>query len=256
MSSKVYFLHANGIPAKTYGVFFEALAAKDILYKNCIGLSATKDKQIKSWKPFRDEVINDLIEKKEKGLVAIGHSMGGAVAMMAEAQVPGLFSKIILLDPVLIRPAKSMIAQLSNFLGLADAAPILKKARNRTDQFISREAASIYWQRRSFFQRFEENSFSNYLEYGLKANDQGFELTIPKDHEYQVFKTGGNKIDKLNSSPPIHLIRAQKGSVMDKRDIAWIKKRIPEIEIQESEGTHMFPLEQPVKTAELINSFL
>ena len=66
---------------------------------------------------FVDEVIEHASVTQGEG-IAIGHSFGATLSLLAEARQPGLFKNIILLDPPLFSRTKMVIISFLRKLGL------------------------------------------------------------------------------------------------------------------------------------------
>lgn len=115
---QIHFCHGNSLSAGTYLPFLEKLCSHNLkVYAADIrghGFS-TKEKtlQIKNWDIFIKDLEQVVLSITNPPVIGIGHSIGGYFTYAAAALFPRLFSKVILLDPIIF-PVK--IVWLAAFL--------------------------------------------------------------------------------------------------------------------------------------------
>ena len=127
MSSKIHFFHANGFPVETYNELLNNLDGQVLSPIRIIGEGLqTVDE---GYSNFVDEVIEHAFKTKGEG-VAIGHSLGATLTLLAEARHPGLFKTVILLDPPLFSKTKMIIGSILRRLGLLYLVTPAKKSMN------------------------------------------------------------------------------------------------------------------------------
>ena len=115
MSSAIHFFHANGFPVETYTELLNNLDGQVVPPISILGEDVkTVDE---GYDNFVDEVIEHVSKTKGKG-VAIGHSLGATLSLLAEAKQPGLFKTVILLDPPLFNRTKMIMGSILRRLGL------------------------------------------------------------------------------------------------------------------------------------------
>ncbi len=254
--NNIIFSHANGFPAKSYSYLFDLLSPHTIHYLNKLGHGNYKVK--KDWQPLADELI-EFAEKFEKPIIGIGHSVGGVATLYAAAKRKDVFSKIILLDPPLVAGSyKRYLLLLTKVLGLVGhLLPIAKKAKNRKRQFHSKQEALEYFKTKKLFQLFHPSCLADYVEHGLEynASKDEYELAFSADIEYDIFCSSPD-IYPFSSTIniPIYLIYSR--NIVSIEDLKWYKKKFPQIELIDFKAGHMFPLEEPERTASLIQSLL
>ena len=103
------------------------------------------------------------------------------------------------------------------------------------------------------FINFHPPALQDYVEHGLTAVKQGLELKIPVEKEVAIFHnlllSYPRSINKVRGT----LFYAVNNPILGPSDLHWIKRKIPEIQVNPFPGTHFFPLENPESTANLIN---
>ncbi len=252
----ILFAHANGFPAKAYSHFFDCLQPHEVRYLNCLGMGKFPSSQ--NWKLLADELI-DFIESEKLGKVTgLGHSLGGVATVFAARKRPDLFERIIILDPPFFHPSRSLFVPVLTALGQGHRIPIAGKALRRKEHFADREEARLYFSTKRLFQPFHPKCFEDYIQFGLTENktQPGLSLQIPAKIEAAFFmNTPG--IGRKTSFPfPSFLLHSESEQVLRKKDIRWLKKRMPETVFLAVAGGHMFPLERPAETAGVICAIL
>ena len=148
MSSTIHFFHANGFPIETYNELIKNLEGQVFPPIRILGEGIqTVDE---GYENFVDEVIEHASKTKGEG-VAIGHSFGATLSLLAEARQPGLFKSVILLDPPLFRRTKMIIFSILRKMGLGYMVTPAKKSMKRKESFKSREEAMEYFSSKVLF---------------------------------------------------------------------------------------------------------
>ena len=253
MSSKIHFFHANGFPVETYNELLNKLDGQVLPPIRIIGEGLqTVDE---GYDNFVDEVIEHAFKTKGEG-VAIGHSLGATLSLLAEARHPGLFKTVILLDPPLFSKTKMILGSILRRLGLLYLVTPAKKSMKRREIFDTREEALEYFSNRKLFKEIPRSTIELYVKYGLEKIGGGFRLVIPRERETEIF-------NNLPTSLPVEISRIQgtlfyadKVRLLDDADLKWWNKAMPKISTNPFHGSHMFPFEKPRELAELINKIL
>ncbi len=252
---EVFFAHANGIPAKTYQALFKHLEIEQVDYIEHLG--ADLRQPLKGWQPLVTNIIQKLEASQTQPVIGIGHSLGGYLLLWAYQKRPELFSQLVFLDPPIFRPTKRLVLGTVRAMGLAGRLiPPANKARMRKDTFDSIDEAYAYWRPKALFQSFDSESFDLYVKHALVANDSQYSLAIPKIVEYQIFKNTPSKVGKKNIAIPSHFIYGKSSDVLARKDVLWLQKKFTDTQFVPFSGGHMFPLDQPKQTAQLINQLI
>ncbi len=253
--TELYFAHANGFPSKSYNCLFKHLNIDKIHYTNILGRSKyVVDGDLNN---LANEILDDIISKNLKDILALGHSAGAVALLLAAAKRPDLFRFLFLIEPVLFSPMKRLAIDIVRGIGMGEKMGVVSKARKRKMYFDDRREAEDYFKTKKFFQKFDSQCFNDYLNEAVIENKQGgVQLIISADEEAEIFKSVHTKvpgnIDKLTGL----YIFGNKSKMLRKRDILWWKKNFPNFKIKSVAGTHVFPFENPVETAEIINNEL
>ncbi len=251
----IQFSHANGFNASTYRHFFDCLSPYSVQVVEQFGHGEYA--VAPRWQPLAQELIDNIERHGKHPVIGIGHSLGGGVTLLAAEQRPDLFQHIILLDPPIFAPIKRRILELLKLINQFDKQTPAARTRVRRQFFDTKEEAYDYFKPKKLFQTFHPKSFENYIEYGLKPHEKkGYQLAFSREIEYQIFRQLPIIRQKIPLKMPCHFMYSGHYKVLWKTDIRWLKNRLLGAEFVSFDGGHLFPLEQPEKTAEVIKSLL
>lgn len=260
----VHFAHANGFNAGVYEPLIDDLSdSARVLGLNICGQSdcgrgvCEKSRRIKSWHGLASE-LGGFLKSVSGGarITGVGHSIGGVVTLLCAVKHPELFSKIILLDPVLIDPGLVRFIFIMNLIGKQSRAPLAVRARKRRNGWESREEALEYFRARPLFEGWRESTLQAYVKYGLKESPGGgVELACPPEIEAQGFQTYPwdiwRQVRRLRT--PCVLVRGEKSDTFTPlaRDL-FLRLR-PEAAFSElPDAGHLFPMQQPDTVVRII----
>jgi pimeloyl-ACP methyl ester carboxylesterase len=115
------------------------------------------------------------------GVVAVGHSAGGAALLLAESSRQGTFSRIWAWEPILNVPGSDDRARRGSDLA--------RRARQRRAEFASVDEARAHFQGRHMFAEFSPESLEAFLDGGLVPNDEGgYKLACDPEDEARVYE--------------------------------------------------------------------
>lgn len=115
------------------------------------------------------------------GLLAFGHSMGGAALMAAELRSPGLLRSAYLFEPIIVPPG----------FDAPGANPMAESARRRRPTFPSRAEALARYASRPPLGIFRAEALAAYVEHGFaEAADGTAALKCAPEDEAAVFEAG------------------------------------------------------------------
>lgn len=214
---------------------------------------------ITDWRqPPRD--VKALIEHLDlKGIVGVGHSMGGHNLTQLCAQMPDRFDALVLFDPV-IRPPESYGVQMPPPFDKAETHPI---ARRRAD-WPSVEAFYDRLKDHSPYSLWDTGALWDYCRHGLLPKGDGFELACPGLIEASVYVSSSSApldAEIAAITQPVTVVRAKQGGALDggKMDFS-ISPTWPALadhfhngrDIFRPELSHFIPMQDPAFTAAII----
>ncbi|MEE9374333.1 MAG: alpha/beta hydrolase [Saprospiraceae bacterium] len=255
----VHFAHANGYPPECYKTFLNAFSENNkVIGMNARPLWPRESPQLlKNWKLFAKDLAVFFNEQNLKEIIGIGHSMGGVSSLIAAAENPTLFSKLILIDPVIVHPQAYIMSRLPFFLSKR-LVPMIKVAMRRRNEWESIEEARLYFKSKKAFSRFQESSFNDFIDHGLKERDGKIVLAYPKEWEARVYSTLTSVWPILKKPPcPLVIIRGQYSNVMNDPTWQLIKNvTLNATFINMNKMGHMMPFERPFHLGQVIKPFI
>ncbi len=253
MNEIIHFAHGNGFPSLCYRQMLMPLNQEiTCYYVKQVGHN--RDFPVtENWHYLVAEVINSITTKTSKPVIGLGHSLGGVLTLLAAIEKPDLFRAIILLDSPLVGRFKSELVRLSKALGIIDHLTPAYRTRMRRRHWSTREQVWDYLKHKRLFRYFTDACLNDYIDYGLKKDESGYSLRFEREIEYQIYRTLPHTLYQYEKKlqVPTALIYGRKSSVLDRFDLKNMQQQY-DIMCYEMNGTHMFPMEYPEKTAELI----
>ena len=253
MSSTIHFFHANGFPVETYSELLNNLEGQVAPPIRILGENIQT--VYEGYENFVDEVIEHASNTKGEG-VAIGHSFGATLSLLAEARQPGLFKTVILLDPPLLSRTKMFIFSILRRLGLGYMVTPAKKSMKRRESFKSREEAMEYFSSKVLFRDVPQSTIELYVKHGREEIGGEYRLVISRERETEIYINLPTSLPDEVSRIQGNLIYADKVRLLDDSDLKWWNKAMPKISRSPFHGSHMFPFEKPKELAEFINKIL
>ena len=266
----LHFVHANGFPAKVYMPLFELWEA--VFSVEVIELFGTDERYHidRHWQGLTQQVLESIEQACYKHgvdkLVAVGHSVGALTTLQAITQDPTHISQSVLLDPALLMGKNSLSYFIAELLNeplthfnkppyfLIDKLSPAGKSKFRKDSFTSLEAVADNLRHKALFQAFDPRCFDLYLQYGFTPTaDSTFTLAIPKRQEIAIFRTMPSLywLKSPTLYRPSTIIAGKDSYFMHIGSYQKAHQRWG-IPLLIADGTHMFPLEHPEATANLV----
>ncbi len=258
----IHFAHANGFVAECYLPFLEALHPYSTQFVSRLAHDERFPINL-GWWNIAKELIHH-IEAKNQGqkVVGLGHSMGAVAMLWASILRPDLFEQVVIMDPPLMDRKRRFFQALAHYGRITKYVhPVGKKAYARRRYFPSKAAAHDYFNGKSFFRHFDRRSFELYIEKGVietqdPAPEKRFGLYYTAENEYRIFDSAPILFPKAVFKVPTHLICADAKDVLNDASLAQLQKHYNWSSFQLAAGRHLFPLESPQVSAELVKSIL
>ena len=255
---------ANGFPPQTYLPLVRALAGYRALSlpPRVLWSDQAPPASYIDWRRDADDLLAGLESHDLRDIVAVGHSLGGVVSMLALIEEPARFKALIMLDPPILPP--EMIAMIGTAWqeGWVDELPLVTSALRRRRHFESRQDAFNRFRNRPLFADWSDESLLLYIKHGLRGCvNGGFELTWSVEWEAHYFSTVYTDIwrdlPKLNGIVPTLIIRADDGDTFPVSSYERARMMLPDVDFHLMRGRgHLFPLAVPRESAEVMREWL
>jgi pimeloyl-ACP methyl ester carboxylesterase len=256
----LHFSHANGIPTGVYEPLITDLAQDfrvvGLGHRGQLGGAST----IKDWHQLSRDIIAFLEWLDAGKAYHVGHSIGAVTGMFAAARRPGLFSRLVMIDPVLLSSRICAMIRFARLLGIKGYHPLAKRARSRRNGWESREQAYDFFKERTMFQDWREDFLRAYIDHGLVQNPHGagVMLLCPPEVEARGFE---------NYSPDVWawparvdtftlILRGENSDTLTPECFDRFRRLCRGCASMEiKRANHFIPMQRPRKTARLIREF-
>lgn len=254
----INFVHANGFPAGSYQALFNYLPMKYQVISHEKYGHDTQHPVKDNWQPLVDELINfvkqQLLINNQQQVINVGHSFGGVIAFIAACQQPQLFKGLIMLDPPVLSGSTAVAVRLLKKTRLIDKfSPAGKAKVRRTHWPLGTDIAKSFAHRK-LFKNFDKRCLDDYISHGIIERNNQLELVFSSQVETDIFRNLAVNLSSYKNQlkVPASLIYADKTDVFPHVYFKKFVKLNKSIDLKVTQGGHMFPLERPEDTAQLI----
>jgi pimeloyl-ACP methyl ester carboxylesterase len=220
-------------------------------------------KEIQTWKPFSDDLLQFLTVNAPGPVIGVGHSIGAVVTLRAALREPHRFRALVLIDPVLFVPGFLLRWHVVRSLGLGDRLhPLIPGAIKRRRTFDDLERLFQRYRSRSIFRYMSDENLRIFIEGITRPRaDGGYELVYSPDWEAQVYRTGMHDFDIWHELPrldvPALFLRGAETDTFLEDAAKLVKRKQPKVRIETLEkSTHILPLERPHEVFDRMQLFL
>jgi pimeloyl-ACP methyl ester carboxylesterase len=255
---QVMLAHANGFCAPTWVRTAAALSRHcHVLAYDARGHGASvMDTSAASlhWNIMHDDFINLLEVLRGAGrlngaVTAVGHSMGGAAVLCVAGRRPDLINALIALDPVVWWP-EMLLPSFSSERKTA----LVEGARRRRNVFASRNMAYDTWCGRGIFAGWDHAVLSAYLHFGLLDHEDEVRLACAPETEATIFDVNWHEDMRaiVGAIVAPGLVLHAKAGHFRRALHEELAGLAPGLELRDHDGTHFFPMADPLATANLV----
>lgn len=261
--SHVVFSHANSFPAGTYGVLFKSLRSRGFAVKAVDKFGHEERYPVSNNWPHLVQQLHDFTEREVQRagepVFLIGHSLGGFLSVMCAARHPQLARGVVLLDSPLLGGWKAQALRAvkgTQLVGSVSPGAISRKRKNR---WPTREAALEHFRHKKAFARWDPQALADYITHGTHDEDGERVLSFDREIETQIYNTLPDNLDRLLQRHPLRCPVAFIGGLQSaemKQVGTAMTQKIAQGRIMMMEGSHLFPMENPLATAAAIEATL
>ncbi|KTD32468.1 hydrolase/acyltransferase [Legionella moravica] len=253
MKELIHFAHGNGFPSLCYKQFLDQLSVRfDICFVDKVGHNPDYP-VTENWHHLVDEVITSIEHQANQKVIAVGHSLGGVLSLLAAIERPDLFRAVVLLDSPLIGPLKSIMVRLAKALGVIDRVTPAYRTKGRRAYWQDHDQLLRYLKTRDLFKTFTDDCLNDYITYGMDLKEDGYHLKFDRYIEYKIYRTIPHVIPSYEGKlkVPSALVYGDKSTVVDRLDVRYMRKHF-HIKGFKTKGTHLFPMEHPKSVAKQV----
>lgn len=217
------------------------------------GASTVPPGQPLDWAAMASDVLTvlDALDVPVGELLGVGHSMGGACLLLAEAARPGTFAGLWLFEP--IAPPAGALGPVTGGNALAEGA----LRRRRT--FPSKAAALENYAGKAPFSTLRADALHAYVRHGFVADGDGsVQLACRPEDESQIYRGGGahGAFERLGEVHCPVVVACGEDAVGPAAFAPAIAAALPHATLEQHRHMgHFGPLEAPGVLAESIRAF-
>ena len=255
----VAFAHANGFPPGSYRQFLAELSDRCTIkaYRQRPLWDSKPPPRNLNWSLFAEDLVEFLRHQFDEPVWMMGHSLGGAVAIIAAARHPELFRGLILIDPVIFHSCRTLGTKIIPHSRLQQM-PNVKRALGRPHHFESFEVAFDFYRDKRAFTNMSDAALWDYVRASkVPIEEGGVALAYPGRWEAGVYASPAwmwPRIIRLKL-PTLGLV-ARESDVLSRSVVTRWRRLQSSAEIQLCPGGHLLPLERPQETAGRVLDFL
>ena len=261
----IIFSHGNSFPASTYRSLFEHLRNRGF------GVSAIEKyghdpayPVTNNW-PHLVQELRDFVAPlaTPEPVFLVGHSLGGILSMMVAAQSPTLVRGVVLLDSPMLGGWRAKLLQIGKRLPMAESLSPASVSRKRRTQWAHLDEALAPFQHKRACAKWHPQVLHDYVAHGTHddVGPQGVRrvLSFDRDIESAIYNGLPDHLEACFRRHPLHCKAALIGGLQS-RELRQVgldfSRRITQGRIAMVDGTHLFPMEQPLAAAAAIEAAL
>jgi pimeloyl-ACP methyl ester carboxylesterase len=212
------------------------------------------DGRYDDWSVFVDDLFAVLDALGMDGWRGFGHSIGGAILLLAEQRRPGTFTDLCCYEPVVFPPSLS-----SDGFGAPNSMSDL--ARKRRATFASRQEARDNFAAKPPMNGFDPAALDAYVTYGFVDDlAGGITLACRREDEASVYAgapQSGAWEHLADVRPPVAILGGDDPRDPVGRVVEEVARRLPRGGARRLEGlTHFGPFEDPVRVGRIAGQAL
>lgn len=260
----IHFTHGNGLCCLAYEPFLAQLVQSYDLFLYDIQGHGDSDtgEQFMGWEQSAEALHDVWLTYKGKygnvSSIGIGHSLGGVITLLRASRYPNEFSRICLLDPVLLSASMIWGARIDRFFRRTQNMPLAKQARRRRSHWANETTAYQFFCLQPFFKSWSSQSLHAYIKHGLALHNKELRLKCSPDLEASIFESVPTKL-----WPAIRKLSTHTNIIYGSKTYPFIQDSISkallqnhQITAEQVEGDHCFVQANPISMAEKIKHII
>ena len=257
--------HATGFHARVWDAVIRRLGPRHIVAVDQRGHGRSENVLFTDWRDVGEDLAQLLDNFEFRDAIGVGHSMGARAMTIAAAVRPDAFSRLLLIDPVILNPEDYATGGWNISIEDGEVHPTAR----RKSRFDSPQAMIDRFKDRPPYANFQPEALRDYCEYGLLPADDGdgFELACAPATEASVYMSSRSNPEVYESvravKAPVMILRAKlppaDRAAMDfSSSPTWpgLAGEFPNgREVFLADRSHFIPMESPDLVATYVNDF-
>ncbi|MFN7864507.1 MAG: alpha/beta hydrolase [Curvibacter sp.] len=259
----IIFSHANSFPASTYRVLFAELRRRGFKVKAIEKFGHDERYPVTSNWPHLVQQLADFAaaEQAKTGTPAflVGHSLGGFLSLMVAARHPELACGVLLIDSPILGGWRATSVSVAKRTQLIAAVSPGAVSRARRNSWPDADTAFEHLRHKKAFAHWDAQVLRDYVEHGMHDEGGKRVLSFTREVETAIYNTIPDNLARLLKRHPLKCPAAYMGgrhSAEMKQVGMGMTEKVTKGRITIVDGSHLFPMEQPLTTAATIEAAL
>ena len=259
----IVFAHGNSFPGGTYGAMLTSLRTRGFTVKALDKFGHAPEYPVTNNWPHLVQQLADFaaqqVQASGERVFLVGHSLGGILSVMAAAQHPDLARGVLMLDSPLISGWRATTVGVAKRTQVVSAVSPGRVSRQRRMSWASTDEALEHFLKKEVFTRWDTQVLHDYVTHGLHDKDGRRVLGFDRAVETAIYNTLPHNLDRLLRRHPLRCPAAFIGGLdsVEMRQVGMaLTRRITGGRVMMLDGSHLFPMEQPLATAAAIEAAL
>ena len=252
----IVFSHANGFPAGVYRRLFETWRAAGWRVEAVEKYGHDPRWPVTSnWPHLRDQLLQFIHDRTDGPVVLVGHSLGGFLSLLAATRRPEIARAIVLLDSPVIHGWRAKMLQIGKATGVGERFSPGAVSKKRREHWPGRDAALAHFRSKPAFARWDPAVLEDYIDCGTEPADGGRRLAFHRDTETRIYNSLPHHLPRLLRTHPLRCpVAFVGGTQSEELRRAGLGGTHPLVgdRFFWIEGSHLYPMEKPVETANLV----
>ncbi len=260
--STIVFSHANSFPAGTYSLLFEQWRAAGYTVHAIDKFGHDPRYPVTPDWPHLVEHLHELVAGQVGHPVyLVGHSLGGYLSMMLASRHPSLVRGVVVLDSPLLDGWKATSVGMVKTLGLMRRIMPSRVAVQRCRLWSNAQQARRHFEAKPKFAAFHPQVLGDYLQHGTRGthHEGPHELAFRPEIEAAIYDTMPHRLlREFRRRPPacpMAFIAGRRSQELHRVGLGGTR-RLMGPHLSWIDGSHLYPLEQPVETAHEVLQWL
>jgi pimeloyl-ACP methyl ester carboxylesterase len=258
----IVFSHANGFPAGTYRLLFDAWRAAGYRVHAVEKYGHDPHFPVTSnWPHLRNQLIQFVEHTAAAPVFLVGHSLGGYLSLLAASRRPELVRGVVLLDSPILAGPLAKVVQFAKAMGIGERFSPGRVSQRRRQHWPNAAAAHAHFAAKPAFARWQPEVLRDYIESGVQPVDggPGHGLAFRREVETTIYNTLPHHMSALLRRHPLQCPLAFVGGThsTENRQVGLrATQRLTHGRMSWVEGSHLFPFERPAEAAVAVRHWL